>query len=42
MLDTQHIAHRTAHEVALCSGVLMGLTREKKVEHRDGDTELTN
>ena len=39
LLDTQHAAHRTAHEVALCS---MGLTREKKVEHRDGDTELTN
>ena len=28
--------------MALCSGVLRGLTREKKVGHRDGDTELTN
>ena len=42
LLDTQHTAHRTAHEAALYSGVLMGLTREKKVEHRDGNTELSN
>ena len=44
LLDAQHTAHRqdTAHEVALCSVVLRGLTREKKVGHRDGDTELTN
>ena len=42
LLDTQHTAHRTAHEAALYSGVLMGLMREKKVEHRDGNTELSN
>ena len=42
LLDTQHTAHRTAHEAALYSGVLMGLTRAKKVEHRDGNTELSN
>ena len=24
LLDTQHTAHRTAHEVTLCSGVLGG------------------
>ena len=38
LLDTHHTAHRTAHEAALYSGVLMGLMREKKVEHRDGNT----
>ena len=45
LLDTQHTAHRTAHEAALYSGVIMGLTREKKVEgseHREGNTELSN
>ena len=41
LLDTQHTAHRTAHE-GVCSGVLRGLTREKKMEHMDGDTELPN